>query len=392
MMRSQQERNVPRGVPVDVAPPAQPAPPSPATLQDVARLAGVSAKTVARALNGEANVRAETRERVERAAVALRFRPNRLARELRQGARTGAVGLVVGRLDNPFYSQVAAGVERALREEDLELVIASTDDDAAREPVVVQSMLERRVRALLVVPVGHDHRYLEGERAAGTPVVFLDRPPVGVAADVVLWDNRTGLQQAVHVLAAAGHRRIAVVADRLGTYTVQERLEAYRAAVAALGLDEDPSLVVTGAHDVAAAGEATRRLLALAAPPTALLGLDNRVTVGVIGTLLRSRSSCAVVGFDEFDLAEALGTTVVANDPCLMGYTAGRLALARLAEPQGLPEEVRLPAVLVPRGSGERPPAQAAAPAQAAQAVTPAPPVQAAAPGPRAASVGAAGG
>ncbi|RJK96505.1 LacI family transcriptional regulator [Vallicoccus soli] len=350
------------------APPSPPAPAVAATLQDVARLAGVSAKTVARALNGEPNVRDATRERVARAAAALRFRPNRLARELRQGARTGAVGLVIGGLENPFYSHLAAGVERALRAEDLELVIASTDDDPERERAVVQTMLERRVRALLVVPVAEDHRYLEGERSAGTPLVFVDRPPTGLAADVVLWDNRTGVRQAVDALVAAGHRRIAVIADRIANFTARERLAAFREAARAHGLGLEPRLLVVDVHDVPAARATALRLLAAPEPPTAFFGLNNRITVGVVAALLTTGGAQAVVGFDDFDLAEALGTTVVANDPAAMGGRAGRLALARLAAGPGLPEQVLLPATLVRRGSGERGPA-AAAPSRAAAAL-----------------------
>ena len=145
-------------------------------MHDVAARAGVSHITVSRVLTDYPSIRPETRERVTRAAASLHFSPNRLARELRKGARTAAVGLVIGALDNPFYSQVASGVERTLRGGDLELLLASTDDDDEREAAVVRTMLERRVSALLVVPASRDHSYLEGERRLGTPIVVIDRP------------------------------------------------------------------------------------------------------------------------------------------------------------------------------------------------------------------------
>lgn len=320
----------------------------------MARLAGVSAKTVARAVNGEDNVRPETRERVSRAATALRFRPNRLARELRQGARTGAVGLVIGGLDNPFYSQVAAGVDRALREQHLELVIASTDDDPEREAAVVHAMLERRVRALLIVPASQDHSYLEGERQQGMPVVFLDRPPARLSADSVLWDDRSGVREAVRGLVRCGHRRIAALADSPSVYTARERVAAFREAATAEGLDLPEDAVVTGVHDVASARSTCLRLLAGQPPPTALVALNNRISVGVLDVLLRVRSATAFIGFDEFDLAESLGVTIVDNDPGDLGYRAGQVALARLLDPGAAPAQVRLPTRLLPRGSGER--------------------------------------
>ncbi len=337
---------------------ASPVPPSlPATLHDVARLAGVSAKTVARAVNGEANVRPETRERVSRAAEALRFRPNRLARELRQGARTGAVGLVIGGLANPFYSQLAAGVDAALRERDLELVIASTDDEPDRERSVVHTMLERRVRALLMVPSAEDHSYLERERQEGMPVVFLDRPPVGLTADVVLGQDREGVAEAVRTLVAVGHRRIVALADSPRLYTARERMSAFREATSASGLLDSECPAVPDVHRSTAASAVVQELLGTAHAPTAIIGLNNRINVGVVDALLRSGSDCAFVGLDDFDLAAALGISVIANDPHQLGYRAGQLALARLADPSTPPQRIALESRLIRRGSGERPPA-----------------------------------
>nr|WP_281361426.1 LacI family DNA-binding transcriptional regulator [Actinopolyspora biskrensis] len=324
-------------------------------MQDVARLAGVSAKTAARAINGESNVRAETRERVFTAAAALRFRPNRLARELRQGARTGAVGLVIGNLDNPFYSQLAAGVDHALREHDLELIIASTDDEPERERVVVQAMLERRVTALMLVPSATDHSYLEGERQLGLPIIFLDRPPVTVVADSVLWDNHSGVREAIHELTTRGHRRIAALADSPELFTATERLTAFREALTEAGAEPDEALIVARVHDVPSAASATADLLARDDPPTAIIALNNRISVGAVSTLLRDDPACAFVGFDDFDLGETLGISVIANDPREMGNHAGQIALRRLKDGTGAPERISLPTRLVQRGSGERP-------------------------------------
>src|SRR3954447_15243607 len=161
-----------------------PAPPDPLPvrprLRDVAARAGVSVKTASRVFNAYPSVSPQTAKRVLDAARELRFSPNGLARELRRGGVTSAVGLVVGDLANPFYSQIAAGAERVLREQGLELFLATSDEDAEHEERVIRILLERRVRALLMVPAAQDHAYLETELALGTPVVFLDRPANGI--------------------------------------------------------------------------------------------------------------------------------------------------------------------------------------------------------------------
>src|ERR1700750_2962699 len=143
------------------------------TLTQVAALAGVSLKTASRALNREPNVAEGTSRRVREAADLLGYRLNGIARELRRGATSALVGLISGDLANPFYSAVASGIERELRQHGLQLVTANNDEDAEREAELVDAFLERRVRALLIVPSADRHDY----QASGVPFVFLDRPP-----------------------------------------------------------------------------------------------------------------------------------------------------------------------------------------------------------------------
>jgi len=326
-----------------------------ATLSDVARLAGVSLKTASRAIAGEANVRPATREKVIEAARQLRFRPNRLARALASGAVSQTIGFVVGDLANPFYGQVASGVEEAASANGLDIVLAATDDDPEREDAVVRAMIERRVQALLLVTAGDDNRYLDTERRLGTPIVFVDRPPVGIDADQVLIDNKRGACLATDHLMVHGHRRIGVIGDAASLYTAQERLDGFLASMSPIATPMSPKLIRTDAHSVAAAGTAAKDLLALVDPPTAILALNNRISVGVIGALLeRPREQWpAFVGFDDFELAAELGITVIAHDPPEMGRRAADLAMRRLDEPSDCATIEMIAARLVPRGSGE---------------------------------------
>lgn len=322
-----------------------------ATLADVARLAGVSTKTVSRALSGAANVEPATRQRVEKAAATLRFRPNLLARELRAGSVSTTVGFVIGDLTNPFYMLVAAGVERVLARQGHTLVIAATEDDPAQEVSVVSAMLQRRIRALLLVPIAGDQGYLEGERQFGTPIVAVDRPLANAVSDSVVFDNREGARAGVTALLAAGHRRIAFVGSSESLYTHRERLQGYREALAGAAVALDPCLVRTDAPDVASAARATHELLAAAEPPTAVFAGNNRATIGVLEARRSSGAPLGILGFDDFDLAATLGLSVVAHDPERMGAVATELALRRAAEPMGVVEQVVLPTRVVLRGS-----------------------------------------
>ena len=322
-----------------------------ATVEDVARHAGVSAKTVSRVISGGPHVAPATRAKVLEAATALRFRANTVARDLRSGGVSSTVAFVIGDLTNPFFAAVAAGVERTIARNGLTLVIAATDDESRQEPAVVAAMLERRVRALLLVPVAEDHRYLDGERQLGTPIVAVDRPLSTHGSDAVVFDNHGGAMAGTLALLDAGHRRIGFVGSTGQLSTHRERRRGFHDALAARGLVEDPDLVRTDAPDVAAAELATRSLLDHSDPPTAVFSGNNRATVGALTAIRRSGTSTGLIGFDDLELADALGLSVVAHDPELMGETAARLALDRLDDPGRELEHVVLPTRLVLRGS-----------------------------------------
>jgi len=325
------------------------------TMRDVAQTAGVSLKTVSRVINGEAGVAAGTAARVGAAIDALGFQRNDLARSLRGGLSSATVGLVIEDVANPFYSAIAQAVEAAARRRGLMLITASCEEDPERERELVTALLRRRVDALLIVPAGRDQRYLLPSR--GTPTVFLDRPPAGMEADVVLLDDEGGARTAVAHLLARGHRRIAFVADRRDLYTMAERRRGYEAALRAAGVEVEPELVREGAHNPGQAEPAVAALLALPPErrPTALLTANNRLTVGALRALRGLPHPPALVGFDELELGDLLATpvTVVRHDPARMGAEAAALAFARLDGHAGPPQRIVLPTELVARGSGE---------------------------------------
>jgi LacI family transcriptional regulator len=322
-------------------------------MRDVAHSAGVSLKTVSRVINGEAAVAPATAARVTVAIAELGFERNDLARSLRHGQSSGTLGLVIEDVGNPFYSVVAQAVEDAARPRGLLLITASAREDPEREYELVTALLRRRVDALLVVPIGSDHRYLQ-RNSDHVSTVFLDRPPGEIEADTVLADNRAGAQRATEHLLARGHERIALVGDDAGLYTARERVAGYRAALAAAGA-ADPGLVRLGNHDAAAAEAAVASLLALGEEerPTAILAANNRNTVGAVRALAGVPDRIALVGFDDFELADVLGITVMRSDPAMMGLRAAELAFARLDGDDRPPQELTIPTELVPRGSGE---------------------------------------
>ena len=346
------------------------------TMKDVAAHAGVGLKTVSRVVNGEPGVLPSTAALVRQAIDELGFRRNDSARQLRTG-RTAGIGLVLEDVADPFYSLLNGAVEEVARAHGSLLFSASSEDDPRREAELALALCSRRVDGLIVVPAAEDHSYLAPELAAGLAIVFADRPPVNLAVDTVLADNVEGARQGVAHLLAHGHRRIGYIGDSPRIYTSTERLSGYRAAMAEAGAPVDEAWIALGTPDAARVRQTLDRLLDPRAdhPITALFTGNNRLTVMVLRELAerdrdRAHGSAgatvsaqapgpALVGFDDFELADLMhpGITVVAQDPAGLGRTSARLLFGRLAGDDAPPRKVVLPTVLIPRGSGEMPPA-----------------------------------
>src|SRR3954469_6085236 len=190
------------------------------TMKDVAALAGVSLSTVSRTVNGDAGVRTDLAARVRNAVELLGYQRDEAASSLRRSVRVSAsVGIIIEDVANPFFSLVHRGIEDLARERNYLTFAGSSDDDEEREHDLADAFVARRVDGLIIAPAGHDHRYLERERAAGVPLVFVDRPASWLEADSVVSDNAGGSAVAVSHLVAAGHRRIAFLGDRPELFT-----------------------------------------------------------------------------------------------------------------------------------------------------------------------------
>jgi LacI family transcriptional regulator len=328
-------------------------------MRDVAAHAGVSLKTVSRVVNGEAGVRPATIAKVEAAVEALRFERNDVARSLRPGHRTQTLGLVIEDVANPYFAAITLGADQVAQAHGYLLITASAHADAERERELVTTLLRRRVDGLLLVPSSADHRYIARARA-DVETVFLDRPARNLEADAVLLDDVGGTKQAVAHLVAHGHRRIAFVGDESGVYTARRRLASFRRAMIARVGAVDEQLVVNGrgltaGAEVEHAETAVRRLMSLPARrrPTAIFTNSNRVTVGALHALRGQPDRVALVGFDEVELGDLLGVTVVRSNPLEMGRIAAELTLERIHGRDDPPRRIVMPTELVPRGSGE---------------------------------------
>ena len=331
------------------------------TMEDVARVAGVSLATVSRVINGDSRVRADRVTRVHEAVDLLGYRRDLTASNLRRADRLSAtIGLIFEDVANPFFAALYRGVEEAAAARGVLPIAGSTDEDPVRERELAHAFCARRVDGLVIAPVERDHSYLVREREAGLALVYVDRPPELFDADVVLIDNAGAARAATEHLIAAGHRRIGFLGERQRIWTARERLVGYRDAHARHGIAFDQTLmrVELGGSDAGAA--AARELLGSPDPPTALVAAQNLITIGAVRTLqqLGRQREIALVGIDDLVLADAVapGLTVVAQDAPAIGRAAAELLFSRLDGEQAPAQRIVIPTRLIKRGSGEIPP------------------------------------
>ncbi|MDT3441165.1 MULTISPECIES: LacI family DNA-binding transcriptional regulator [unclassified Pseudofrankia] len=327
-----------------------------ATMTDVAALAGVSLKTVSRVVNGEPGVSPDLVERVRRAVEQLDYRHNLAASNLRRGVRTQTIGVLLHDLRNEYAAELLRVIDDHARPLGVAVLASSLDDHEDREQVLVHDMVTRRVDGLVLMPASPDQSYLLPEVRAGLPVVAVDRPTAGLAVDTVVVDNRDGAHRATEYLLGRGHVRVACLTDRGRLWTARERLRGYLEAITEAGLPVDERIVVKDLVTADEATAATRALLDLADPPTAVFAGRNDLSVGVVRAL-RERAlerRVAVVGFDDFPLADLMSpaVTVVSQRVTEIGATAAQLLFARMHGEAPTPRTVVVPTRLVERESG----------------------------------------
>ncbi|HEU5014714.1 MAG TPA: substrate-binding domain-containing protein [Roseiflexaceae bacterium] len=334
--------------------------PTAVTIQDVAAHAGVSAMTVSRVINQPARVAARTRARVEQSIRELGFVPNALAQSLLRG-RTHTLALLVSDISNPFFTQVARGVEDVAQRNGYTVIFGNSDESVEKERQYIQALLGRRIDGLLITTSSHSsHAMLDLLARHEKPFVLIDRSIDGVQADSVVGDSIGGARTLTNHLLTLGHRRIAIIHGPAAVPTAIDRRRGYEEALRAHGIAPDPTLIVEGNFKRDGGYRAAQQLLALPPEqrPTAVFADNNFHAIGLIEALreaqLRVPEDMAVVCFDDIELASALHPflTVVAQPARTFGTIAMQFLLERLDGTESPPpRKVVLPPEFIVRES-----------------------------------------
>lgn len=313
-----------------------------ATIDDVARHAGVSPVTVSRVINGGRNVKPATRERVFQAINELHYVPSGVARSLRS-KRTNALALLVPDITNPFWTTVSRGVEDAAQNGDYSVLLCNTDEEPEKLLRYLDVIISQRVDGAIVTPYDSNPESLSRLRERKIPTVIIDRRIDGWEVDTISGDSVSGARALVRHLIQLGHQRIAAISGPMSTSTAEDRVIGYALALAEAGLPVDRRLIKRGEFRFSSGEELAYAVLDEGLNPTAIFATNNTIAMGVVRAVeqrgLRIPLDIALVCFDDFpDLSRVFPFLTVAVQPAYeMGVRAAELLLSRLSDADNQP-------------------------------------------------------
>jgi LacI family transcriptional regulator, galactose operon repressor len=276
-------------------------------IHDVARRARVSIATVSRVVNRVATVDPDLARRVRQVVDDVGYVPNTQARALVSG-RSRILGLIVSEITNPFFPELVQEFENLAVAQGYEVMIGSTNYDPARTESLIRRMLQRSVDGVAVMTFGIEEEMVERLVEHEFPLVFVDAGPNAPNIRVLKVNYGEGIREAVQHLAALGHRQIAFISGPLRMRTAITRRNAFRKAMAEVGLTAPAAGMIEGDHTMEGGKAATEKLLTLDELPTAVVCSNDMTAIGVLHALdettHRVPRDLSVVGFDDIHLAQ----------------------------------------------------------------------------------------
>ncbi|MGF6594323.1 LacI family DNA-binding transcriptional regulator [Pseudomonas sp. 2835] len=332
-----------------------------ATIKDVAALAGISYTTVSHVLNKTRPVSEPVRLKVEAAIAELDYVPSAVARSLKARS-TATIGLLVPNSVNPYFAELARGIEDGCERNGYCVILCNSDDNPQKQRSYLRVLLEKRIDGLIVASVGEDNDLLDSLASVRTPMVIVDRALEGVAADLVRIDHEQGAYLATRHLLELGHREIACIGGPAATSVAQLRLAGFHRALAEAGVTPRQSWLLSSEFTSIGGYSAAAQLLE-GERPTAIFAGNDMIGIGVLRAAAERNicvpSELSVIGFDDIQISQYVfpALTTVGQSIRELGESAAELLLRRIAEPlRGAPEQrIVAPSIVLRESTAPRP-------------------------------------
>lgn len=276
------------------------------TIVDVARLAGVSPATVSNMLNGRVTPRLETERRVNEAIRKLKYTTNYVAKSL-VTKKTLIISLLITDIGNPFFPQLAQGVENAAKKHGYNVLLCSSDGVYEEECRYIKVLLQRQIDGLIVVPSSREGKSLQPLMAKGVPIVVVDNEITDLFIDCIVIDNYAAAYEATMHLLQQGRRKIVFIKGGSAVRSSYYRLKGYRDALHQFGIPVKPSLIVDGEFRMKKAYDAISNLVLNKVEFDGVFAANDIMAIGAMMALgnlgVKIPEEIAVVGFDDIPLS-----------------------------------------------------------------------------------------
>lgn len=306
-----------------------------ATIKDVAAMAGVSFTTVSHVVNNTRPVSADVRAKVERAISQLHYVPSAVARSLKARA-TATIGLVLPNSTDPYFAELARGIEDGCAREGYCVFLCNSDDDPAKQRNYLRVLQEKRIDGLIVASAGEDAVLAKSLADAREPLVIVDRNIEGLSADLVQIDHERGAYLATRHLLELGHFRIGCITGPVSTAVSAMRVHGFIRAMAERGIEIEPRAIVEGDFSGLGGQRAAAQLFDTVRP-SAIFACNDMMGIGALRVAaergIRVPHDCSIIGFDDIELTNytypALST--VGQSVRALGEAAAQVLIERIS-------------------------------------------------------------
>ncbi len=307
------------------------------TITEVAKRANVSISTVSRVLNKNYPVSDEVKERVLQAISELNYQPNAVARSLKK-QKTNMIGVVVADISNPFFMQIAKGIESVVGPEKYNLIFCSTDENPSKEHALLRLLSEKRVDGIILASCNTDSSYINQLAEKNFPIILIDRKVPNCSADVIVEDNFSSAYKLTKYLIQMGHKKIGIVNGLLKVSSGAERFAGYKKALEDDDIKLRDDYILQGNFKRLDAYNAARQLILNNKNdlPTAIFAANNLMAEGIMVALrefgLKIPEDISLVSFGDISTPDLIDPrlTVISQNTFAIGQKAGETVLYRI--------------------------------------------------------------
>ncbi len=334
------------------------------TMAQIAQSLGVSVQTVSAVVNAKPGISTDTQRRVQEAIARLNYQPNQQARSLR-GVRMKTLGVIIPSITNPYFPEFVKGIEDEARSNGYSILLCNTDEELGHLLEYFSLISTNKVSGIIcALAIAGDwladpevERRIRKFAADGVSVVLSDSTDRDLPLSSVVVDSTAAIDAAARHLVALGHRRVGLISPPRGLAVSTERINAFSRAFAGAGYPLDDELVVPGDFEIEGGARATRQLMSMPEPPTAIIAANDVAAFGAISELSKLGVSVphdvSVLGFDDIAFARVYqpALTTIAQPIYALGQESFKLAIAEPVSREGRGPNVKLEAQFMPRSS-----------------------------------------